>query len=406
MKILTINCGSSTIKFRVVDAPSPEDTGRTLAQGTIERIGPSAVCSFSAYNGAARTGGCQAASHGLAAGEILAWLNASGIFADGGLTAVGHRVVHGGRRFDRPTFIDQPVLEALSEAVELSPLHNGPALEAILTARETLGEELPMVAVFDTTFHTTMPEWAARYAIPGELTRKHHIRRYGFHGLAHRYMAERCSALMQRPLADMKLITLQLGSGCSACAIAGGKSIDTSMGLTPLEGLMMGTRSGDTDPLLAAFIARHEEVTVAEVEHWLGHRSGLLGVSGYSHDMRDVLKGEQAGNPDATLAVQMFCYRARKYIGAYLAALGGVDGIVFGGVIGEHSPAIREGICATMEWCGIVLDPEANAATVGTEGPIHSPHSRVPVYVVTVDEESVIVRDTLRCLEGRARGYE
>jgi acetate kinase len=255
-----------------------------------------------------------------------------------------------------------------------------------------------MVAVFDTAFHRSLPIVASRYAIPQELADKHHIQRYGFHGIAHRYLAERCAARMGRPLEDLKLITLQLGNGCSAAAVAAGRSVDTSMGLTPLEGLIMGTRSGDIDPSLPGFLARREGVAVEEVDRWLNHRSGLLGLSGRSQDMRELLHAEQEGDAGASLAIDMFCYRARKYVGAYLAVLGGADAVVFGGGIGENAPAVRARICSGMDWCGLSLDPGRNAGTIGREGRISAEGAGLEAHVLPVDEASVIARETRHCL--------
>ncbi len=310
-------------------------------------------------------------------------------------------MVHGGDLFAEPALIDDEVLAAVEALTDLAPLHNAPSLSAIRAARAALGPGVPMVATFDTAFHRTLPEHASRYAIPLELADKHHIRRYGFHGLAHRYMTERYAAITSTPLEQVKLVTLQLGNGCSATAVEGGRSVDTSMGFTPLEGLVMGTRSGDVDPSLAGFLARREAVDITEVEGWLNTRSGLLGVSGRSADMRELLEAEAQGDARAALAVAMFCYRVRKYVGAYLAALGGANAVVFGGGIGENAPPVRARVCANMEWCGLTLDEERNARTIGSEGRISAGDSRVHAYVIPVDEEGVIAQDTVRCLRER-----
>jgi acetate kinase len=249
-----------------------------------------------------------------------------------------------------------------------------------------------------------MPERASRYAIPQELAAKHHIWRYGFHGLAHRYMTERYVAITSTPMARVKLITLQLGNGCSATAVEGGRSLDTSMGFTPLEGLMMGTRSGDVDPSLVAFLARREGVSVEAVEGWLNTRSGLLGVSGRSRDMRELLEAERQGDHRAALAVEMFCYRVRKCIGAYLSVLGGAHAIVFGGGIGENAPTVRARICVGMDWCGLTLDQDRNAATIGVEERISADYAKVHAYVIPVDEAVIIARDTAGCLRHQRRG--
>jgi acetate kinase len=312
-------------------------------------------------------------------------------------------VVHGGDRFVEPTLIDDEVIDAIEGLGELAPLHNEPSLRAIRAVRAALGPSLPMVAVFDTAFHHTLPERAWRYAIPQELAAKHHIRRYGFHGLAHRYMTERYAAITATPLSRVRLVTLQLGNGCSATAVDGGRSVDTSMGLTPLEGLMMGTRCGDVDPSLVGFLARREAADVGEVEGWLNTRSGLVGVSGRSRDMRELLQAEQQGDARAALAVDMFCYRIKKYIGAYLAVLGGADAVVFGGGIGENASEVRARICAGLDWCGLILDQGRNARAVGFEDRISAPEAKVHAYVIPVDEAGLIAGDTVSCLRRHRR---
>jgi acetate kinase len=341
------------------------------------------------------------ADHAEAARRVLRWLGDVAMLGAGGIAAVGHRVVHGGERFVEPTILDEGVIQAIEKLSHLAPLHNGPALSAIRAARAVLGPALPMVATFDTAFHRTMPEQASQYAIPRELAEKHGIRRYGFHGLAHRYMVERFAAVTGTPLEKVKVITLQLGNGCSAAAVKGGRSVDTSMGFTPLEGLMMGTRSGDVDPSLAGFLASREAVRIEEAEDWLNTRSGLLGVSGRSRDMRELLEAEGQGDAPATKAVAMFCYRARKYVGAYLAALGGAHAVVFGGGIGENAPEVRRHICSGMDWCGLKLDPARNAAAVGAEARISPDDAGIQVYVLPVDEGIIIARDTVGCLRRR-----
>jgi acetate kinase len=257
-----------------------------------------------------------------------------------------------------------------------------------------------MVAVFDTAFHHTMPARAAQYALPRHLADKYPIRRYGFHGIAHRYMSERYATLTSTPPDQLRLITLQLGSGCSAAAIQAGRSIDTSMGFTPLEGLMMGTRCGDLDPAVPGFLARQEGVDTAEVEVWLNTRSGLLGVSEHSSDMRQLLEAEAHGNARAALAVDMFCYRIRKCLAAYLAVLNGAEAIVFGGGIGENAPAVRERICANMDWCGLRLDATRNAAARDTEARISADNASLHAYVIPVDEAAMIAQDTITALQG------
>src|SRR5712691_3391058 len=400
MRVLVVNCGSSTLKFQLIDtakgeaAPAPE---RYLARGVIERIGSQATLDFQAGSDVYRDT-ATIADHEEASRRVFVWLDTAGFLASDGLDAVGHRVVHGGPDFVAPTRLDDDVIAALAQLRELAPLHNEPALAAIQAAQAVLGARVPMVAVFDTAFHHTMPAWAAQYAIPRNLATKYHLRRYGFHGLAHRSMSEGYASLTATPLDQLKLITLQLGSGCSAAAIDAGRSVDTSMGFTPLEGLMMGTRSGDLDPALPGFLARQEGVDVAEVETWLNTRSGLLGVSACSRDMRELLEAEAHGDAGAALAVEMFCYRVRKCMAAYLAVLNGAEAIVFGGGIGENAPAVRERICASMDWCGLQLDTRRNAAARAVEARISTDHAGLQAYVIPVDEAVIIARDTARCL--------
>lgn len=406
MKVLAINCGSSTLKFQLVEiegeATSPGQE-RRLAAGMVERIASQAAIDFSAESGARLQEPAEVPDHGEATRLVLNWLDSTGLLEPDGLAAVGHRVVHGGDRFVEPTLIDDGVVNAIEALADLAPLHNAPSLSAIRAARGALGLHLPMVATFDTAFHRTLPGRASQYAIPQELAARHRIRRYGFHGLAHRYMTERYAAITSTPIERVKLITLQLGNGCSATAVEGGRSVDTSMGFTPLEGLVMGTRSGDIDPSLPSYLARREGVAVEDVIGWLNSRSGLLGVSGRSGDMRELLEAEGRGDAGAALAVEMFCYRVRKYIGAYLAVLGGADAVVFAGGIGENAPSLRARICAGMDWCGLLLDQDRNAAAAGSEGRISPDDAKVQAYVIPVDEAAIIARDTVRCLRRQPR---
>jgi acetate kinase len=395
MKVLALNCGSSTLKFRLFEASS---SPAKLAGGLIDRIGGPSTVAFAAARGETLQQEAAIPDHGDGVRRVLDWLSACRLLEPEGLAAVGHRVVQGADRFVEPTRIDEAVVDAIQALSDLAPLHNVPALAAIRGARAALPPGVPMVAVFDTAFHRTLPPRASTYALPHDLAERHRIRRYGFHGLAHRYMAERHAALAGPVAAPTRLITLQLGNGCSAAAIAGGRSVDTSMGFTPLEGLIMGTRSGDVDPSVVSYLARKENTTADEVESWLNRRSGLEGVSGTSRDMRELLERERQGDRRATLAVEMFCYRVRKYIGAYLAVLGGADALVFGGGIGEHAAEVRARICAGLEWAGLTLDPQRNAALVGSEGRISTDGARLHAVVVPVNEEAIILSDTLSCL--------
>lgn len=407
MLVLVINSGSSTLKFDLIDVRedlSPQSAGswatpnsgkphlERLAHGVVDRIGGDATFEMSAASseGVERKS-VSAPTHKEAVSLALGALMP---VAHGGIDAVGHRVVHGGDRFVQPTLLDDSVIEAIEELCDLAPLHNPAALQGITATCEALGRDLPMVAVFDTAFHSTLPDYAYTYALPYEMAQRHKIRRYGFHGTAHEYMLRQYCRLAGKAPEDANLITLQLGNGCSVAAIRGGRSVDTSMGLTPLEGLVMGTRSGDVDPGVLGFLAEKESVDIAQVEEWLNKRSGLLGVSGSASDMRSLLTSVQNGDKRAELAVEVFCYRARKYIGAYLAALGGADAIIFGGGIGENSAAIRARILNGMEWCGVKLDLARNEALSGKEGPISTDDFPIAVYVIHVDESLLIAQHT------------
>jgi acetate kinase len=286
--------------------------------------------------------------------------------------------------------------------IDLAPLHTPANLRAVGAARAVLGAGVPQVAVFDTAFHQTLPPHAYLYAIPYQLYRRYQVRRYGFHGTSHRYVAHRWRQLTGTPRERTNLVTLHLGNGCSACAIRAGDSVDTSMGFTPLEGLVMGTRSGDVDPTVLDYLAGKEGLSTSEAEALLNKQSGLLGVSGLTHDMRELL-AEARENQDrrALLAIDLFCYRARKYIGAYLAAMGGADAIVFAGGIGENAPEVRARICEGLGWLGLTVDPARNAALAGgREGPMHADGSRLGAWVIPTDEELLIARDTFRVVTG------
>jgi acetate kinase len=374
MKILVINCGSSTVKFQLVELEWRRDGSgqkRVLAGGLVDRIGGNATRAFFVQGGPSRQEESSVQNHEQAVGVIIEWLSSKpGL---GSIDAVGHRIVHGGDRFTAATCIDDGVVEVLDSLCELAPLHNPVGVAGIRAARKFLGNAMPMAAAFDTSFHHTMPETARTYALPRELALKHGIHRYGFHGLAHQYSVIRYGEITATPVEQITIVTLHLGNGCSACAVRGGVSVDTSMGFTPLEGLVMGTRSGDIDPAVVPFLARKEGVSADEVESWLNKRSGLLGLSGISNDIRELTVAYNE-DPRARLAVDVFCYHARKYLGAYFAALGGADAVVFSGGIGENSPLVRAEICADMDWCGLQLDSAANAAVLGSDGCIASPN--------------------------------
>ncbi|HEX9989379.1 MAG TPA: acetate kinase [Chloroflexia bacterium] len=414
---MVLNNGSSSVKFDLIDLSGTNGppSARTLAHGQIDLLGHEATLPAGASPEAGR--GTLRRSAGArdreqAIGQAIDAISEVVIPGTGStgapVQAVGHRVVHGGDRFVAPVLVDDSVLSALEGLEELAPLHNPAAVEGIRVAREALGPEVPMVAVFDTAFHATMPEHAYTYALPHDMAQrkpdvKQSLRRYGFHGTAHEYMLKRYSESLGIPTYEATIITLQLGNGCSATAIRDGRSVDTSMGFTPLEGLVMGTRSGDIDPSIVGYLVRKEGISAEEVEHLLNERSGLLGISGRSADMRDLLAAAPH-DPQAQLAIDIFCYRARKYIGAYLAAMGGAQAIVFGGGIGENAPAIRAGICEGLEWCGLRLDAPRNAATVGAEGRISVDEAPIAAHVVTVNEAILIAMHTAECIRLSSAG--
>ncbi|MFA5375508.1 MAG: acetate kinase [Dehalococcoidia bacterium] len=399
MRILAINSGSSTLKFDYFHfSDKPNGIDRRIAHGIAAGIGVGGAISFTSSADVQIIKKLKLIDHSDATQKVLSLMAQHGITTTSKLSAIGHRVVHGGDRFTEPTLIDNDVLKAIEDVSALAPLHNEPSLITIKAMRK-VKPAIPMVAVFDTAFHRSLPERAWRYAIPQELADKHGIRRYGFHGLAHRYMSERYAAIAGAPASSLKLITLQLGNGCSAAAIEGGCPIDTSMGFTPLEGLVMGTRSGDIDPSLVNYIARCEKISGDQVEDLLNKKSGLLGLSGKWRDMRELLKAEKTGDAGAALAIDIFCYHARKYIGSYLAALGGADAIIFGGGIGENAPSVRTRILSGMDWCGLKLDEKRNEAAVAAEGCISADGSDIEAYVIPVDEASIIAHDTMACLK-------
>jgi acetate kinase len=309
--------------------------------------------------------------------------------------------VHGGELFKESAVITDAVLQKIEECIDLAPLHNPNNIRGIRAVQQILGPELPQVAVFDTAFHHSMPEHAYLYALPYHLYRRYHIRRYGFHGTSHRYVAYRYRVIRQIDWNQTHVISMHLGNGCSAAAIRGGHPLDTSMGMTPLEGLVMGTRSGDIDPAIINLIATKEGLSTHEVDALLNTQSGLLGLSGLTNDVR-VLEAELAEHEDrrVRLALDVFCYRARKYIGAFLAAMGGADAVVFTGGIGENCPSIRSQICAHLGWAGLQLDAAKNQEVIGREGQISSDESTLHAYVIPTDEELVIARDTVRCILG------
>jgi len=409
MNVLVVNSGSSSLKFQVIATDLErirEYKDDRICRGEVEGIGGEAIIhvQYRDRPGQKFTASLRDISAGLE--YLVRYLSSdrSGITeikSTADFQAVGHRVVHGGELFKESALIDDRVLKGIEDCIDLAPLHNPTNIKAILAAREIFGKEVPQVAVFDTAFHHSIPEQAYLYAVPYHLYRRHHIRRYGFHGTSHRYVAFRYRALRGLKREQTNIITLHLGNGCSVAAIKGGSSVDTSMGMTPLEGLVMGTRSGDLDPAVVGVIARKEGISASEVDTLLNTQSGLLGISGLTNDMRE-LQAELKEHDDrrVRLAIEIFCYRARKYIGAYLAAMDGADAVVFTGGIGENSSQVREKICAGMEWAGLRIDAARNQEMVGREGKICTDESKLLAYAIPTDEELLIARDTVRVILG------
>ena len=409
MKVLVLNCGSSSVKFQLLetDAESARSgTDRALAKGIVENIGGTAVLKFEAAGRKPVKETAEILEHKVAVEKVLGFLtNAeSGLLKDRReIAAVGHRVVHGGERFKASALITDDVLEGIEACFDMAPLHNPPNVRGYQAARAAL-PDVPQVAVFDTSFHQTMPPEAYIYGLPYVLYQRHGIRRYGFHGTSHRFVSARLAALLGRAPDDpgLRLITCHLGNGCSVAAIRGGRSVDTSMGFTPLEGLVMGTRSGDIDPAAVLHTMERETIGVGEASALLNKHGGLLGISGVSNDMRALLEAEGEGNARARLAVDVFCYRLRKYVAAYLGVLGGLDGLAFAGGIGENAPAIRARALAGLGGLGLSLDPARNAAAPLAEVEISPAGARSRVFVVPTNEELLIARDTCAIVSGAA----
>ncbi|HEY0511688.1 MAG TPA: acetate kinase, partial [Thermoanaerobaculia bacterium] len=381
MKVLVLNCGSSSLKFQLIETDGEmarEGRDRTLAKGLVEDAGGTAILHYEAEGKKPVRDAIGAFQHRTAVERALAVMTGNTTDAGTGVIphkgeigAVGHRVVHGGERFKSSALIDDTVIEGIEANIALAPLHNPANLQGYQAAKAVL-PDTPAVAVFDTAFHQTMPEEAYLYALPYSLYQRFGIRRFGFHGTSHRFVSGRLAALLGRPADDpgLRLITCHLGNGASVCALRGGRSVDTSMGFTPLEGLVMGTRCGDLDPAALLFIMGREEMGAAEASALMNKHSGLLGLSGLSSDMRALLDAEAKGNERARLAIEIFCYRLRKYIGSYMAALGGVDAVAFAGGIGENAPAVRERTLRGLDALGLKLDPARNAEAQGKEAEI------------------------------------
>lgn len=391
MKIFVLNCGSSSVKYKLYDMEGEQ----VLAEGRVERVGQENATITHQSTGREKVSKTMPIlEHTVAISETLKLL----IHPEHGcidsleaIDAVGHRVVHGGESFSESVLINEETKEILDSLAELAPLHN-PANVMGIRAAEKLMPQTPQVAVFDTAFHSTMPPHAFLYAIPFNLYQKHKVRRYGFHGTSHQYVTERVAAMMERDIKELKIVSCHLGNGASIAAVNGGQSVDTSMGFTPLEGLMMGTRSGDIDPGAIFYLMKTYDLSLHEVDSLLNKHSGLYGIAGAS-DMRDIEKGISEDDRLSKLAFDMYEYRIRKYIGAYIAAMGGIDAIVFTAGIGENTPALRSKICQNLSYLGIIIDDELNQQR-GQDLEISTSDSAVKVFVIPTDEEVMIARDT------------
>lgn len=400
MKILVINSGSSSLKYQFINM----DTEKVIAKGICEKIG--LIDSFIIHkteNNMEKKINIFMKDHKDAFAQVKdALINDEyGVIKNlDEVTAIGHRVVQGGTSFIDSTIIDEQVLSSIEKMIPLAPLHNPANLQGINACMQVFGEKMSQVAVFDTSFHSTMPEKAYMFAIPYKYYKKYGIRRYGFHGISHKYVSEKCISLLDKKNQDTKIITCHLGNGSSIAAIDGGKVIDTSMGFTPLDGFIMGTRSGTLDPSIITFLAQHEKMTLQELDTMLNKESGLLGISGVSSDCREIDNAKKAGNCRAALASEMLIYQIVKFIGSYIAALNGCDAIVFTGGIGENQCEYRKRICESLSFFGIEIDNQKNNITVGGNfAEISTENSKVKVFVIPTNEELIIARDTKNLVE-------
>ena len=395
MKILVLNCGSSSIKYQLLDMANNNDV---LAKGLLERVGiKDSELKHQAKGKDTFKLVQDIPNHEVGVDLILKTLlhPEHGILKDKNeITAVGHRVVHGGEKFSGSVRITQEIIDKMEECVDLAPLHNPANLKGIYAMQKVL-PEVPQCGVFDTAFHSTMPDYVYMYALPYEMYDKHKVRRYGFHGTSHRYVSLKACEILKSKFEDLKIITCHLGNGASIAAIKNGKSFDTSMGLTPVEGLIMGTRCGDLDLGALLFIMEKENMDAKKANNYINKVSGMVGISGISSDMRDLWKASDEGNKKAKLALDMYIYRVKKYVGSYAAAMGGVDLIIFTGGIGENDYMVREGVCKNMEFMGIEFDSDKNDRMKGKDEILSKPNSKVKVMTVCTNEELVIAMDTL-----------
>ncbi len=400
MKILVINAGSSSLKYQLIDMENEQ----MLCKGNCERIGMEmGLFGHKTADGRSKNIEVPMKDHTAAFEQVKNALTDEEVGVIKSLdevSAIGHRIVQGGSLFSESVLVDEKVIEGIESLIPLAPLHNAAHVQGIRACRAVFGEDVPEVVVFDTAFHSTMPPEAYMFAIPYEYYEKYHVRRYGFHGTSHRYVSHRCAEMMGRPIEDLKIITCHLGNGSSITAVKNGKVIDTSMGLTPLDGFMMGTRSGALDPSVVTFIAEKEHMTPTEMSELLNKKSGLLGISGISSDDRDICAAEERGDERAILAHKMLVYEIKKFIGGYVAAMDGCDAIVFTAGLGENQYTHRYNVCKGLTYLGVEVDEELNKVYVhghggdNGAGEISTPNSKVKVFVIPTNEELVIARDT------------
>ncbi|MDD7641086.1 MAG: acetate kinase [bacterium] len=397
MNVLVINCGSSSLKYQVIDS----ETEQVLAKGLCERIGIDGRLVYTPAGGEKEISNLDMPTHKQAIQFVIdALMNEkTGVIKSlDEIGAVGHRLVHGGERFACSTLITEDVIKAVEECSDLAPLHNPANLIGVRACQELM-PNTPMAGVFDTAFHQTMPQEAYMYGVPYEYYEKYKVRKYGFHGTSHSFVSKRLAELLGKPIEDLKIVVCHLGAGASICAVDHGKSIDTSMGLSPLEGLVMGTRSGDIDPSVMEFICKKENMDINGIMEVLNKKSGVQGLSGVSSDFRDLQAGAAEGNERCELAVDVFCYRVVKYIGAYVAAMNGVDAIAFTAGLGENDEIVRRKVVSRLGYLGIKLDNEVNDNGRGKEIAISTPDSKVPVWIVPTNEELAIARETVALLK-------
>jgi len=399
MRILVINAGSSSLKYQLFRM---EDHA-VLAKGLCERIGLDGRVAHTAAGHEKHQQDIPMADHAAALRVVVDLLTGEGTGVIGSMdeiNAVGHRVVHGGEFFNQSVLVDKTVIKAIEDCIPLAPLHNPPNLTGIRACAEIMGD-IPQVAVFDTAFHQSMPKKAYLYALPYVYYKRLKVRRYGFHGTSHRYVAARTAQLLGKPLTELKIVTCHMGNGSSLAAVKNGRSIDTSMGFTPLEGVPMGTRSGSIDPAIIQFIMQKDGISIDEASAILNKKSGVLGISGVSSDFRDLHAAADQGNAQAQYALEVFAYDVKKYIGSYAAAMGGCDALAFTAGIGENNRVMRDWIASGLEYMGLTLDKERNESVQG-EGEISAPGSPGKIWVVPTDEELVIAQDTERLVKEAA----